>query len=205
MKIPTLIATGILATGFLAATTATAQQTQLLRGEVDSVSGTNNFVVECTNIRLVSSTLNLQQMHNQTRQQDLYFDMQVRDVSTGGQRILDVVSAVLQTETFDMGNLRFGRSESWEVFAPSGAMVWVFINHISGTSYLPLGTAGTALIGPNALLMRQGTAAAGRLRFNFQMPTIPQLVGQVFTSQALISDNGALRVTEPDCKAVRND
>ena len=47
--------------------------------------------------------------------------------------------------------------------------------------------------------------ALGRFRFNFTMPTIPQLVGVEFTSQAVVVEpTGLLLVTNPDCKDVRN-
>ena len=189
----------------LIATTAATAQTQLVRGEVDSVSGTNRFVLDCTRIPLVSATVDLRALHDATRQQDLFVEMQVRNAGSPSQPVLDVVSATIRPETFDMGNLRFGRSESWEVFGVPGSPAWVFVNHRSQTGYLPLGAAGTWLLG-NALPIRNGTiSGVGRFRFEFTMPTLPALVGQEFSAQAIVQENGVFRITEPDCKEVRND
>jgi hypothetical protein len=181
-------------------------QTQLVVGDVDAIQGTNLFRLDCTNIRLVSTTVNLQQLHDLSRQQDIEFEMQVRDVSAGGTTTLDVVSARAIPEQFDMGNLRFGRSETWEVFAAPGSPVWMFVNATSQTSYTPLGSFGTWLLGGNALPMANGVASAiGRFQINFTMPTIPALVGASFTSQAVVQQGGVFSITNPDCKVVRND
>ena len=180
-------------------------QTQLVRGDIDGIKNTRLFQLDCTHIRLVSTTVNLQKLHDASRQNNIEYEMQVRDVSSGGTKMLNVISAKAITEMMNMGNLRFGRSDTWEVFGPSGSLAVVFLQSRSMTSYLPLGSAGTWLLGGNAILFNFGTITNGSFRFNFQPPTIQSLVGQEFSSQALIvSRNGGLTITNPDCKEVRS-
>lgn len=194
----------LLAVTLLCAVPVTAQ-TQLLRGDVDGIQGTNRFQLDCTNIELVSATVNLQQLHDMSRQQNIDYEMQVRPTSIGGRFALDVLSATPIPEAFGMGNLRFGRSETWEVFAPAGSEVWTFVSVPSLSSYMPLGNAGTWLIGTDSVPFVQGvTDPAGRFQFRFTMPTIPALVGTVFNGQAIVRTNGVFSVTAPDCKEVRN-
>ncbi len=52
----------------VALTAGVTAQTQLVRGDVDSVSGSNRFQLDCTRIPLTSSTVNLEQLHDQSRQ-----------------------------------------------------------------------------------------------------------------------------------------
>lgn len=190
----------------LLVTTAFAQP-QLVRGDVDSIQGTNQFQLDCTQIRLVSTAVNLQQLHNISQQNDIEFEMMVNNIGTPTQPVLDVLSATQIPEIFDMGNLRFGRSESWEVFGVPGSRTAVYIGLRAGTLYHPGGALGTWLLGAEAGQIALGTInAVGRFRFQFTMPTIPQLVGVEFTSQALVIEPaGRLLITNPDCKEVRNN
>ena len=180
-------------------------QTQLLRGDVDSISGTNRYQVDCTNLEIVSSTVDLRALHDASRRQDIDYEMRVRPTTVGGRAVLEVVAATPIPEQMDMGNLRFGRNETWEVFGPAGSEVWIFVNVPSASSYLPLGAAGSWLLG-TALPFRTGQIDGfGRLRFGFTMPTIPALVGRTISSQAVLRSNGVFSITAPDCKEVRND
>ena len=63
----------VIATAVLASTSFA--QLHLVRGDVDSVQNSNTFVLECTNVQLVSSTVNLRAMHDQSRQNDIYWEM----------------------------------------------------------------------------------------------------------------------------------
>ena len=178
-------------------------QTQLVRGEVDRIQNTQNlFQLKCTTIRLTSATQNLNALHDATRQNPLVLEMQVTDTFGNGSS-LEVVSASLIPRQHDMGNLRFGRAETWEVFAAPGSQIWVFVAG-TDTRYLPLGDAGTWILGSSALPFFDGAAnAGGSLRRDVTMPTIPALVGTVFTSQSVVATNGVFRLTNPECKAVR--
>ena len=181
-------------------------QTQLVRGDVDGIQHTaGQFVLKCSNIRLVSTTVNLQALHDLSRQNDIEFEMQVRDVSVGGQTILDVVSATQIPEQFDMGNLRFNRSETWEVFAAPNSPAFVSVNVTSETSYLPVGPLGTWILGLVPVAFQGTTNALGRFQFRYTMPTIPALVGVSISAQAVVVEGGVISITNPDCKEVRND
>jgi hypothetical protein len=180
-------------------------QTQIVRGDVDSVQNTNRFVLKCTNLPLVSTTVNLQQLHNATQQQNLTVEMTVRNIGTTSP-ILDVVTAQIVPERMKMGNLRFGRTETWEVFAAPGSHAWIFVNAQTGTGFIPFGAAGAWVLGPTAPPFASGPVdALGRFQIRFQMPNIPALVGQTLVSQAIVQKGGALLLTEPDCKDVRAD
>ena len=186
--------------------TALSAQTQLVRGDVDVVKNTTNvFRLDCTNILLTSRTVNLLQLHNASRQQDIEYEMQVRDVSSGGQAILDVVSAKTIKEMFNMGNIRIGRSDTWEVFGPAGSPTAIFITLPVLTSYAPFGNAGTWLLGATPVMFAQGTVSAiGRFQVRYQPPNIPSLVGQTVVGQAALIQSGALVLTNADCKEVRS-
>ena len=82
-------------------------QTYRIVGDVDAIQGTNLFELDCTHIRLVSTTVNLQQLHDASRQQNIEYDMQVTDVSAGGLTILNVLSAVAVYEVLGPIATRF--------------------------------------------------------------------------------------------------
>jgi len=189
----------------LLATTAFAQP-QLVRGDVDGIQGTNRFQLECTQIPLVSNAVNLQALHNLSSGQDIEFEMMVNNIGTLQSPVLDVLSAQQIPEIFDMGNLRFGRSETWEVFGVPNSRTAVYLGLRAGTQYHPFGPFGTWVMGPESVLLQLGTISGlGRFQFRFTMPTIPQLVGVEFTSQALVVEpSGSLLITNPDCKEVRD-
>jgi hypothetical protein len=192
--------------GILISATAATAQTQLVRGDVDRVQNSQNFQLDCTTIRLVSSTVNLQQLHDQSRQQDIEYEMQVNDVSAGGVTILDVLSARAIPELMDMGNIRLGRSDSWEVLGAPGSSALVFVNAGNQTRYLPAGSMGTWLLNTNFLFFQFGViSSAGQFRFDFQPPNDPSLVGQTIASQALVIGGGSVLITNAQCKQVRAD
>jgi hypothetical protein len=163
--------------GILISATAATAQTQLVRGDVDRVQNSQNFQLDCTTIRLVSSTVNLQQLHDQSRQQDIEYEMQVNDVSAGGVTILDVLSARAIPELMDMGNIRLGRSDSWEVLGAPGSSALVFVNAGNQTRYLPAGSMGTWLLNTNFLFFQFGViSSAGQ--FRVRLPAQCLLCGQ---------------------------
>lgn len=182
-----------------------AAQTQLLRGDVDAIQNTaGRFQLKCTNLELFSATVDLQALHDASRQQDIDYEMQVRPTVVNGRAGLEVVSAVVIAEALHMGNLRFGRNETWEIFATAGSQVWTFVSVPAVSSYQPLGAAGTWLIGNSQAFVSGFTDAAGRFQFRFTMPTLPALVGRDFNSQAVIQTAGVFWITSPDCKTVQN-
>lgn len=186
---------------------STLAQTYAITGDIDAIQGTNLFELDCTRIRLVSNTVNLQQLHDASRQQDIEYAMQVVDVSAGGLTILNVLSATAVPEQFNMGNLRFGRSETWDLFGTAGSLYQVFLNTRNATTFLPLtGFGNSWFMGPGAVPAFRGTMNAGFIQFPFQMPTIPSLVGVEFSAQTvLVSPSNVVSLTNPDCRVVRND
>ncbi len=183
-----------------------AAQTQLVRGDIDQQRGTNRFFLDCTDsVELISNTVSLAALHTASQQQNFEYAMQVRLVSVGATTVLDVVSATQIPEMFQMGNLRFGRRETWEVFGTPGSFSVIYGSLRASAGYIPFGAAGTWVIGTPNVLINQGVIAAnGQWRFDLQMPTLPALVGTEITSQAVLLDNaGTLTITNPDCKDVR--
>lgn len=183
----------------LAATSAA--QSFTLRGDVEDVQGTaNQFFLNCTNISLVSNAIDLRTLVGQ----GLQHVMTVRDVSTPTRTVLEVLTAQATQKTFDMGNIRLGRTDRWEAFAAPGSQVHVFLTHTDLTGMLPLGAAGTWLMGGLALPVRSGvTNQLGQFQFNFGPPNLPALVGQSFSAQAVIVDTSGFWLTNADCKEVR--
>ena len=192
---PTLLTLTLLVTA-----SALTAQTQTLRGKVEDVQGTQNqFYLDCTNIRLVSTALNLNTWIGQQAV------LQVVDVSTPGTTTLRVDAAVATTKVFDIGNLRLGQSARWQVNAPAGSFALMAVGPTAGTSYVPLGALGTFLLGPTHGVVASGfTNAQNQFEINFTMPVLPQLVGTSFTGQALVGDHGTWFFSNPDCKEVEN-
>jgi hypothetical protein len=182
-----------------------AAQTQVVRGDVDGVQGTNRFQLDCTQIPLVSNSVNLQALHDASRQQDIEYEMQVVNVGTLDNPVLDVRSAVVIAETLDMGNLRFGRSENWRLFGAAGSAFGIFVTERANTSYIPFPGLGAWVVGPTAVLFRSGVMPSGVFQFSFTMPTLPNLVGVEFTSQAVLVTGQNLTITHAACKEVRDD
>ena len=195
--ITTTITTIVTILGIALGTTVCAQ-TQLVRGKVEDVSGTNRFVLDCTSIPLVSTALNLSSLVGQQ------WNLQVVNTGTATSPVLDVRSATAATKIFDMGNLKIGSPERWQVNAQPGAMAAMFVNATAATSYLPFGAAGTWLLGPQAPLLAQGTVSGqGQLEVRFTMPNLPQLIGTSFSGQAIVLQSNQLILTNADCRDVR--
>lgn len=184
---------------------ASHAQTQLVRGDIDSIQGTPRFQLDCTFIELVSSTVNLQALENASSQSNIEYDMQVTVVGTNPV-VLNVVSATPVLEMMQMGKLRLGETDSWEVNGTPGANAWVFIGDRQTTGYFPAGALGTWVLGgPIALLAQGSIAFNGQFRFNFSMPNVPAFVGVEITSQAIVQQPaGNLLITNSDCKEIEN-
>ncbi len=179
-------------------------QTFPVRGDIDAIQGTNLFELDCTRIRLVSTTVNLQILHDASRQQNIEYDMMVTDVSAGGLTILNVLSATAVAEQFNMGNLRFGRSETWDLSAPAGTRYGMFINVRNATSLATLGLNNPWFLGPNAVLLLSGTMPTNFIQVPFTMPTIPSMVGVEISAQTVLLDAANnVSLTHLDCKDVR--
>ena len=184
----------------LVATSLTAQ-TQLLRGKVEDVRQTQNkFVLDCTSIPLTSTKLNLNLLVGNQ------YIMQVVNKGTASSPMLEVQSVTATTKVFDMGNIRLGRADRWQVRGKAGSKTVVAVTATALTGYVPLGSLGTFLLGPNFAVVGQGAInQLGVFEFRLQPPNMNSLVGMSFTGQALVQEpNGFLFLSNPDCKQVRS-
>ena len=195
----------LLSTGLLALD-LNAQAGQLVRGDVDGVRGTRRFQLKCTTVPLISRNVNLQALHDASRQKKIEYEMRVRNVGSAARPMLDVLSARVIPELFDMGNIRLGRSDRWHVLGNPGDAAFVFLTGQSLTGYLPLGAAGSWNLGANFVFFKQGIVSVlGRFEFRFQPPNLRSLVGKEIAGQALtVTPAGKLTITNPQCKTVRS-
>ena len=77
-----------------------------------------------------------------------------------------------------MGNIRLGRSDRWQVRWKPGSNVAVGVTATSQTSYVPIGTLGTFLLGPHFVVLSRGQVnQIGAFEFSYQPPNISSLVG----------------------------
>lgn len=192
------ISSPLLVAGLLAASLNC--QTQLLRGKVEDVKNTQNrFVLDCTNIPLTSTALNLNNLVGNQ------YIMQVVNTGSASSPSLDVKSATATTKVFDMGNIRLGRADRWQVRWKAGSSAAVGVTVTAATSYIPAGPLGTFLLGPQFALLKRGQVnQLGVFEFSYQPPNITSLVGLSITGQALVQEtNGFLLLSNPDCKEVR--
>lgn len=186
-------------TCLLTLTTALSAQTQSLRGKVEDVQNTQHqFYLDCTNIPLVSTAVNLNAWVGQEA------SMLVTNVGTASAPTLRIDAITAATKVFDMGNLRLGRTDRWEVNAPAGSFAFLFVDFTANTAYTPFGAFGTWLLGPGAATLASGfTNGQNQFEIDYTMPVIPALVGISLTGQALVGTGGVWSLSNPDCKAIR--
>jgi hypothetical protein len=172
--------------GSLLFTTLLAAQTNTLRGKIEDVPATpNQFVLDGTNLPLVSSALNLNLWVGQ------HAVMQVVNVGTATVPVIRIDSAVLTTQVMDMSNLRIGQTSNQEVRAPAGSAAFIFLDFASNTGFLPFGGFGVWLLGTAPYLFAGGiTNALNSFQAPFTLPANPALVGMQLTSQAFVGDHG---------------
>lgn len=174
-------------------------QNQIVRGDVEDVQNTSNrFFLKCTNIPLVSSALNLNNLLNS----DWILD--VRNVGSATSPVLDVLAATQTTKVFDMGNLRLNRADRWQVRAAPGSFALMLLDATANTGWLPFGALGAWLLSGNAAVVRSGTTnGLGVFETSVFVPNLPALVGMSFTGQALVASGSTLLLSNADCKDVR--
>lgn len=174
-------------------------QTQIVRGDVEDVPNTaNQFRLKCTNIPLVSTALNLNNLLNNN------WVLNVMNVGSATNPVLDVQSATATAKVFDIGNLRLNRADRWQVHAAAGSFTLILLDLTANTRYAPLGPIGTWLLSGGAAVVTSGTTnAAGVFETSVFVPNLPALVGTSFTGQALVATGANLLLSNPDCKDVR--
>lgn len=181
-----------------ALTAALSAQTHTVRGGVEDVQNTQNqFFLDCTNIPVFSNTIDL----------NLWTDtdaiMQVVNVGTAGNPTLRVESIAPSAKVFDMGNLRFGQSNTWEVNAPAGSFAMMFIDFTANTGFNPVPGLDVYLLGPSAFTLASGmTTAQGQFQTSFTVPNMPQFAGISVSSQALVLESTNWYFSNPDCKII---
>lgn len=171
-------------------------QGQIVRGKIEDVPSTQTFVLACTNLRLTSTALNLNALVGQP------LEMTVTQLANGA---LSVLTASPIAKVFDMGNLRLGRADRWQITGTAGEAVGMFLTSIDLTGYTPVGAAGTWVLGSTWLTIAVGQInPLGVFETSFQPPNVPQLVGTTWTAQGLRqAASGAVYVTNPDCKVLQ--
>jgi len=179
---------------------ATLAQGQLVRGEIEDVQNTvNQFYLKCTNIRVTSAVVNLAAVQNAQG------EMMVLNVGTATNPAFEVLSFTPVPKQFDMGNIRLGRSDTWEITGTPGEIAFFFVGATNQTGYTPFGAAGTWLLGQDAATLTFGVInGIGRFQTQISPPNNQALVGLEFTGQSLIGGGaGGWKLTNPDCKTVR--
>lgn len=179
---------------------AALAQSVRFRGQVEDVSGTaNQFVVDCTNVRLTSSALNLNALVGQQVVIEGTWNGDFANPSVA------VSAATPTNEDFQIGgNAKIGQSARLEVVGTPGESVSVFGAPSSG--FFPLPLAGAVLIDPaTAEFLGGGTIpGAGLLQIDSPIPNEPALVGLVYHAQAIVFSAGGVRMTTNDCKQISN-
>jgi hypothetical protein len=178
--------------------TNAAAQIETLRGKVEDVPGTaNQFVLDGTNLPMVSTTLKL---HTLVGQQAI---MKVVNIGTPTVPVIRVDGSTPTTKVMDMGNLRLGQSSTFEVSAPAGSAAFIFMDFQSNTGFIPAGALGTWLLGLSPYLLAGGiTNGQNQFQTQFFTPANPQLLGLQMTSQALVGDHGTWFFSNPDGKTI---
>ena len=173
-------------------------QTVTIRGKVEDVQGTQNqFHLDGTTIRLVSSALNLNTWIGQQAILD------VVDIGTAQAPQLRVDAATATTKVFDMGNLRFGQAGRWQVNAPTGSFALMFLDFTSNTGFLPYSNFGAWLLGSSPATIAAGfTNGQNQFQAQFFTPANPQFLGLQITSQAFVGDHGNWFFSNPDNKTI---
>jgi parallel beta-helix repeat protein len=180
------------------AQTLTAQS-QVVYGRVELLGkGSLAARLRGTGIELVSNSVDLQQLNP-----FLDFALTVEpSLGRDGPLALDVTSATPTPGTLRMGRLRPGVSDDWSVSGLPGGLAIVFLCATERTGFLPLGQAGTWLLGPEPGFLRMGFIdAGGSFRFAYTPPTFAQ-PGESWTAQAFVIEGGAIRCTNADSQAV---
>lgn len=190
----------LLALSALVSCSIATAQVHPLRGGVESVPGTNRFVLACTDVPVVSTAVDLRQLVAKKH----HLAMKVVDVGTPGQPVLDILDITEASRVLDMGDLLLGQASTWEVRGAPGGIAFVFVGLRSGTGFVPLGSAGALLLGPGAGTLASGPIdSTGSFRFTFTTPFLQGLFDLEIASQALVAGGGLDPfLSNADCRRV---
>ncbi|MEQ8766536.1 MAG: hypothetical protein RL885_21665 [Planctomycetota bacterium] len=184
----------------VALSTAVSAQDILLRGKVEDVSGTNQFVIDCTNVMLQSNAFNL---NNFVGQQT---EIVGTNVGTPQAPIINVSAIQVIPRIFEIGgNGKIGREFQLEVAGTPGDRAWIF--PASGPGFGPSNSWGTFLLNSINTPIASGVIPGnGLLQIQIPIPNNPALVGRTVYGQALVESNGGLTITlsNADCNTVES-
>ena len=180
-------------------TVAAAQQQVTLRGKVEDVSGTaNQFVVDCSNTALTSSTINLNAFVGQ--------QVLLEGTQVGTAQLPHVVVTAITpvAEIFEIpGNPEVGDTLRFGVTYTPGTRVLFYAS--LGSGLVRFGRAGSFMLDPaSAVLGASGVISQpGQLETSMALPNELTLVGRTAFAQALLRSGGQLLLSNPDCKTIR--
>lgn len=175
-------------------------QTLTFRGQVEDVQGTNDFLVDCTNVQLSSSLFDLNLFVGQ--------QTQITGNWNGSNTLPTVVVTAISviTESFGMGgNAKIGGDLRFDVTSTPGDITAIY--GAEGFGFFPIGMLGAVQLDPTSVfLVALGTIpGGGNLEFEFTVPNDPTLVGMTFYSQAIVVSPSAPNfITNSDCKTISN-
>lgn len=170
-----------------------------LRGKVEDASGSSGqFLVECTNVDLQSSTINLNALVGS------------QTVITGAWNgsstspLVQVTEIGIVTETFEIG----GSSKIGEnaIFSITGSPTSVFAMYSSaGTFFQPFRNAGAVMLDPGTLhqVAFGVIGSEGNFQVKVPIPNNPDLIGITVYGQGVKSPGvGSYFLTNADCMTV---
>ncbi len=181
---------------FLLASSALAQQVTL-RGKVEDVSGTSQFIVDCTDTELVSSAFNLNDF---VGQQALIGGLRLPG---GGPPVVDVTSISVIPETFEIpgnpeagGTIRFGAT-----YTPGSQVTF---KAALGPGFLSVGQIGTYFLdtGTDVRIATRIVPPPGNIEIAIPLPDDPGLIGLDVYAQAVHFSGGQFVLSNPDCKTI---
>lgn len=158
-----------------------------------------NWVIHGTETALTSSSVNF------ANYAGLEVVMTGSWTSSGGLPLFDVATIQTTSLSFQLsGNSSIGNTIRFEAFGANGDLA---INLASlGAGATPLSSTTTLLLAPaTTVVLGFDVISAGRVRTDFDIPSIPSLVGLHIFGQALILPASATPFffTEPDAKRIQ--
>lgn len=189
----------ILSVLLLSASAVSAQQLSF-RGKVEDVSGTaNQFFVDCTDVDIQSSTINL----------NAFVGLQTQITGnwngSAASPLVDVTAIQAVSETFEIGGGgKIGQQATFRVDGAPGSPFAMFSS--LGTSFFPF-RSGVVLLDLGTLnLIGTGViGGAGNVEIKVQVPNNPALIGlTVFGQGAIGMGGGNVLLTNPDCKTLES-
>jgi hypothetical protein len=187
-----LLASLVLACG------ACAQEATLY-GQVEDVQNTaNQWFLDCTNIRLQSTTLPLAPFLRQ------YVKLRGTNVGTISAPRIEVSSIEAFPQVVNLGgDRRPGTRFELDLFLATGTPYAAYV--AVGGGFLPLGEIGTWYLGAANMLVASGSTRAAVTTVNVPIPNDASLIGlEVLAQAAYLAGGTELALSNVDCKEIRD-